>query len=83
MGHHQNAAAGDEAVGYIEYGKFHKGCFDHIHHIAHPDPVDHVTQAAAVDGCDAPPFEGGKAHGFFEIFIEDQPGENSKDQSRK
>ena len=78
MCHQQDAAAGDEAICHIEYGKFHEGGFDHVHHIAQPYPVDHISQPPGVDGGDAPPLQLGKGHGLFIEFPENQPGENHK-----
>ena len=83
MNHQQNAAAGDEAVGYVEHRKFHEGRLNHIHHIAQAHPVDHIAETPAVDGGDAPALEGRKAHGLFEILIEHQPGKRQKNQGKQ
>ena len=81
--HHQHAAAGDEAVCYIEYGKVHEGGFEHIHHIAQPQPVDLVAQTAAVDGGDAPALKRNKAQRLFEIFPDEKPGKNQENQGKQ
>ena len=76
---HGDAAAGDEAVGHIENGEIHELGLDHVHHIAVAEPVDHVAQAAAVDGRDAPALEFGEGHGLFEVFVENGGGEDQED----
>ena len=78
-----DAAAGDEAIRHIEHGEIHKIHRDHIHHIPQPLPVDHVTQAACVDGGDAPPVEGFKGHPFAGKLPHNAHSKQDKDQQKQ
>ena len=68
MHQQQNTAAGNENIRHIENGEIDKIRLDHIHHIAQSNPVDHITQTAAVDGRDEPPLGLGKGQRFYEIL---------------
>ena len=69
------AAAGDEAVSHIEHGEIHELGLDHIHHITEPNPVDHIAQAAGIDGGDAPALKLVETQGVFGIFPDNGQGE--------
>ena len=78
MRHQQETAAGDETVGNIEYGKIHEVSLNHIHHETKAETVDHITDAAAVDGHDQPAFEIGEGPALAGKFPDNGRGKENK-----
>ena len=78
MGHQQNAAAGDEAIGHVENGECDEVGLDHIHHITKAETVDHIANAAAVDGYDEPALEIGEGPTLAGEFPDDGGREQYK-----
>ena len=83
MGHQQETTAGDETVCHVEYGKIHKVGLDHIHHVTKAETVDHITDAAAIDTHDQPPFEICKGPALAGKFPNDGGGEQDKHHSKQ
>lgn len=78
MGYQQNTAAGDETIGYIENRECDEVGLDHIHHITKAKPVDHIADAAAVDGCDEPALEIGEGPALAGEFPDDGSSEQNE-----
>ena len=83
MGHQQNTAAGDKAISNIEDRENHKICLDHIHHITKAEAVDHIANAAAVDGYDQPALKGGEGPALAGELPHDGCGEQNEDQNEQ
>ena len=83
MRQQQKCAAGDKAVGDIEHGEYHKICFDHIHHIAKAEAVDHVADAAAINGNDQPALEIRKGPALAGKLPYNGRGEQNKDHHKQ
>ena len=78
MDQQQNAAAGNEAVSHIEHRELDKIGLDHVHYVTKAEAVNHIADAAAVDGYDQPALKIGKGPALAGKLPDDGGGEQDK-----